>query len=65
MGDGRIMNDRLLQLYETTFAWRACYGRSPTLAELARACGLKEWQCYAALVGLRRRVGRAAVRVTG
>jgi len=59
------VSDRLLQLYEVTFAWRACYGRSPTLAELARACGLKQWQAYAALVGLRRRVARGAVRVTG
>ena len=52
---------RIWHLYEATFAWRARYGRPPTLAELARACGLKEWQCYAALVGLRRRV---KVRVT-
>lgn len=49
------MDSRLLQLYETTFAWRACYGHLPTLCELARACGLKQWQTYAALVGLRAR----------
>jgi hypothetical protein len=49
------MTPRLLQLYETLHAWRACHGCLPTLAELERACGLKQWQTYCGLVGLRAR----------
>ena len=45
----------LLHVYETARAYRAYYGHKPTLKQLARACGLKRWQTYNVLVGLRRR----------
>ena len=53
-----------LHVYECYRAWiacpasGACYRRKPTLTQLARACGLKQWQCYAAIVAARWRVRR-------
>jgi len=49
-----------LHVYETYHAYRACYGRKPTLAQLARACGLKQWQCYCRVAELRRRLRRVS-----
>lgn len=49
-----VMSNEFLHIYECYHAYRACYGRKPRLHELARACGLKEWQCYAQLAGLRK-----------
>lgn len=59
------MTPALLHIYETWCCLNALSGsKRTTLTVLSRACGLREWECYCRVVGLRRR-GLAPISISG